>query len=283
MTRTITRRRFAGRLLRWHATAHRDLVVRSAADPWQVLVAEVMSQQTGIERVGPFWRRFVTRWPTPAALAVAPTADLLDAWAGLGYNRRALAIREAARAIEDAFGGVVPAEVEALERLPGLGPYTARAIAASAYGVPVAPLDVNVRRVVTRVLGPLPAAAVQPAADALVSRDRPRRWLDAVMDLSATVCRRRDPRCDACPLEDLCTTRGEGVVERRAAGAPFERTTRWLRGRVLAIARGAPAGDWAVLPGGLGSHDAEAIAAAAADLEREGFIEVGHGGIRVRP
>ena len=148
-----TRLRFNRRLFRWHDSAAAPSPSGEAATPWQVLVAEVMSQQTGIERVGPAWRRFIERWPTPADLAAAGTHELLAAWAGLGYNRRALALREAARAIVADHGGRVPATVEALERLPGVGPYTARAVAAAAFGVPVAPLDVNTRRVVSRVLG----------------------------------------------------------------------------------------------------------------------------------
>ena len=149
----MSRRSLNSRLFRWHGTSRRPLLIREAADPWQVLVAEVMSQQTGIERVGPAWRRFVDRWPTPADLAEAGTHELLAAWAGLGYNRRALALRECARTIVADHGGRVPATVAELDALPGIGPYTARAVAASAFGVPVAPLDVNVRRVVSRLLG----------------------------------------------------------------------------------------------------------------------------------
>ena len=148
-----TRRTFTDRLFAWHATAERPLLIREARTPWEILVAEVMSQQTGIERVGPAWRRFVDTWPSPDRLGEAPTRDLLAAWSGLGYNRRALALREAARRIRDEHDGEVPRGVEELEALPGIGPYTARAIAATAFGTAVAPLDVNVRRVVSRVTG----------------------------------------------------------------------------------------------------------------------------------
>jgi len=150
----------------WHVTTRRDLPVRRATEPWPILVAEVMSQQTQIERIGPAWERFVGRWSEPSGLAAADTRDLLRAWAGLGYNRRALALREAARTIVREHGGRVPGTVLELERLPGVGPYTARAVAASAFGVPVAPLDVNVRRVVGRVVGgAVPPARLQDAAD----------------------------------------------------------------------------------------------------------------------
>ena len=134
--KTVSRRSFNSRLFRWHGTSRRPLLIRDAEDPWQVLVAEVMSQQTGIERVGPAWRRFMDRWPTPADLAEAGTHELLAAWSGLGYNRRALALRECARTIVAVHGGRVPATVAELDALPGIGPYTARAIAAAAFGVP---------------------------------------------------------------------------------------------------------------------------------------------------
>ena len=219
----VSRRSLNSRLFRWHRARRRPLLIREAADPWQVLVAEVMSQQTGIERVGPAWRRFVERWPTPADLAEAGTHELLAAWSGLGYNRRALALRECARTIVANNDGCVPATVAELESLPGIGPYTARAVAASAFGVPVAPLDVNVRRVVARLLGvPSSSAGLQAAADALVSRDQPGRWLDAVMDLASATCSPRAPSCETCPLATLCASRGIVVaVEPKATAVPF--------------------------------------------------------------
>ncbi len=281
----VTRRRFNGRLFRWHALARRPLQVREAATPWEVLVAEVMSQQTGIERVGPAWRRFVDRWPTPADMAGAGTHELIAAWAGLGYNRRVLALREAARTIVTRHAGGVPATVADLERLPGVGPYTARAVAAAGFGVSVAPLDVNVRRVLSRVLGVAPAdPGLQAAADALVSRGEPGRWLDAVMDLASSTCLPRVPRCGVCPLAPMCASRGVAVtVEPMTRAAPFPATTRWLRGRLVALVAGAPAGTWVQLPDRLGRHGSEAIAAAARGLETDGFIELRGDEARVRP
>lgn len=280
----MTRRRFTSRLFRWHATARRPLAIREAANSWQVLVAEVMSQQTGIERVGPAWRSFVDRWPTPAHLADAGTHELLAAWAGLGYNRRALALRQSARTIAAEHDGRVPATVDALERLPGIGPYTARAVAASAFRVPVAPLDVNVRRVVSRVLGVTSTASGFPsAADDLVSRSEPGRWVDAVMDLASSICTPRTPTCDACPLAVMCASRGQtGKDEPRTHGVPFPATARWLRGRLLAAVTSVPAGTWVPLPDRLGLHDATAIKAAAGALDREGFLDLRAGAARVR-
>ncbi len=286
MTLPLTRRRFNSRLFRWHAVARRDLLIRTAANPWEVLVAEVMSQQTGIERVGPMWRRFVDLWPTPADLAGAGTQELLAAWSGLGYNRRALALRDAAGAIVADHRGRVPATVVELEALPGIGPYTARAVAAAAFGVPVAPLDVNVRRVVSRVLGVSASApALQAAADDLVSREGPGRWFDAVMDLASSTCVTRAPLCDACPLADVCSSRGAvaaATVERKSSPGPFPSTTRWLRGRLVAVATGQPDGGWVQLPERLGVHDRDAIRVAATTLEREGFVDLRDESMRVR-
>lgn len=283
MTR-VSRRRLDARLMRWHAGNRRPLLIRDAANPWEVLVGEVMSQQTGIERVGPAWRRFVDHWPAPRDLADADTHDLLGAWAGLGYNRRALALREAARAIVADHHGRVPASVAALEALPGIGPYTARAVAASAFGIPVAPLDVNVRRVVSRVLGIAPSdQGLQAVADDLVPRRRPGRWVDAVMDLASGTCTPRVPLCDRCPLATLCASRGtSGVARTTSVTEPFPRTTRWLRGRLIARVTAASPGDWVPLPDRLGDHDREAIARAVRNLEREGFLEVHEGLARVR-
>jgi A/G-specific adenine glycosylase len=279
-----SRRSFNSRLFRWHQARRRPLLIREAENPWQVLVAEVMSQQTGIERVGSAWRQFVGRWPTAADLAEAGTHELLAAWAGLGYNRRALALRECARTIVATHGGRVPATVAELESLPGVGPYTARAVAAAAFGVPVAPLDVNVRRVVSRVLGvPSSSPGLQAAADDLVSRGQPGRWLDAVMDLAAGTCTPRAPSCDACPIAALCASRGVVVaIEPKAAAIPFAMTTRWLRGRLVATVTAAPAGTWVTLPERLGHHDADAIGLAARGLEREGFLDLHAGNARVR-
>ncbi len=211
--------------------------------------------------------------------------ELLAAWSGLGYNRRALALREAARTIVAEHEGRVPSTVDALEGLAGIGPYTARAVAAAAFGVPVAPLDVNVRRVVSRVLGvPASSPGLQAAADDLVVREEPGRWFDAVMDLASEVCLPRAPVCDACPLGSVCASRGTvvAVVERSASGTPFPSTTRWLRGRLVAAATGVPGGGWVALPERLGVHDRTAILAAASALEREGFVDFHEGAVRVR-
>ena len=168
--------------------------------------------------------------------------------------------------------------------MPGIGPYTARAVAAAAFGVPVAPLDVNVRRVFARVLGVSPTSpGLQATADGLVSRERPGRWLDAVMDLASGTCTPLSPRCDACPLAVMCASRGVVVVvEPKTRGMPFPATSRWLRGRLVAALTATPAGTWMRLPDRLGDHDTDAISAAARGLEREGFLELRADEVRVR-
>jgi A/G-specific adenine glycosylase len=264
-------------LLDWFDAHGRTLDVREAETPWEILVLEVMSQQTQIDRVGPYWRAFVGRWPTPEALATASTHDLLGAWAGLGYNRRALALREAARAIVRDHGGEVPDDPAVLTALPGIGPYTARAVAATAFGRPVAPVDVNVGRVVRRIAGIARGRpAIQAAADELISRDDPRRWVSAVMDLASTICTRRNPRCSACPVADWCASRGTGGDA--SAANPnqgrFESTNRWLRGRILARLREARPGAWITFEDPIGPHPSSSVKAALAALAGEGFLEL---------
>lgn len=286
----MSRASFNRRLLAWHRANARSLEIRSAATPWQVLVAEVMSQQTTIGRVGPAWRAFIARWPGPADLARATSHDLLEQWSGLGYNRRALALREAARAIVREHDGRVPADIVLLESLPGIGPYTARAVAASAFGMPTAPLDVNVRRVIGRVRGATggrvagPTAATQAAADALVDRADPRGWVNAVMDLAVSVCTRRAPRCDACPVARQCASRGTaGDAPSSRSRPPFATTNRWLRGRLLAAVTAVERGGWLEPPERLGVHGPEAVLAGLRGLERDGFLELRHGRARLLP
>ena len=158
-----------------------------------------MAQQTQISRVDEAWLVFMARFPTSAALAAASAADVVRAWAGLGYNKRALALQGAARAIEGEYLGHVPDDVETLESLPGIGPYTARAVAAVAYAKPVAAVDTNVRRVLSRVVGSsMQPSDLQAVADHLVAPAEPAAWTHASMDLAATVCRSHRPLCAQC-------------------------------------------------------------------------------------
>jgi A/G-specific adenine glycosylase len=269
----------------WHARHARPLRIRDSSDPWPVLVSEVMAQQTQIARVGVAWTGFVDRFPTPAACAAAPAADVLRAWAGLGYNRRAVQLHRASQAIVERHGGQVPAEVEVLETLPGIGPYTARAVAAIAFGRPVAAVDTNIRRLVGRLGGSPDATprALQAEADTLVDTRDPAAWTHAAMDLGASVCVARDPRCGACPLSAWCRWAAMGHVgsaaPRRAAKPPrraearFETTSRWLRGRIVAALRELDGDAWTPPPLPMGSHDAASVAVAVEALVRDGLVE----------
>jgi len=225
-------------LLSWFDAHGRSLGFRSSTNPYGVLVAEVMAQQTQVSRVEATWSAFMSSFPTPAALATAPTADVVRAWAGLGYNRRAVNLQRAARRIVSEHGGQVPADPSALERLPGIGPYTARAVATIAFGMPVAAVDTNVRRVVTRLLSggeraasgtnrasALSEAQVQAAADSLVDPTRPADWAHAMMDVGATLCRPTRIECAPCPLRPWCG---------------HQRTRRGARGSAGDGARGLP-------------------------------------------
>ncbi|MEA2026852.1 MAG: A/G-specific adenine glycosylase [Chloroflexota bacterium] len=236
-----------------------------------------MAQQTQIARVDEAWAVFMRRYPTPLTLAEVSTAEIVRVWAGLGYNRRAVNLQRAAAAISAEHGGYVPHDIAALEALPGVGPYTARAVAAIAFGQPVAPVDTNVRRVITRVVAePLTAKELQVEADALVERGDPATWTHASMELGATVCVSRRPRCDVCPVNRWCRSAGRvETPERRkgAAGMPFERTTRWLRGRIVERLRALDDGAWTRLPDAIGGHGEAEIAAAVAGLERDGLLE----------
>jgi len=229
-------------LLAWFDREGRTLPFRFAGDPdpWAVLVSEVMAQQTQVARVAGKWRTFMGSFPTPAALAVAPTGDVIRAWRGLGYNRRAIDLQRAARAIVVA-GGRVPEDVHSLQVLPGVGPYTARAVAAIAFGRPVGAVDVNVRRVLGRLTGadpaPVPQREMQAAADALVDPARAGDWTHALMDLGATVCRPTRPACDGCPVRAWCAFGGENVLS--AAAETHAAETRATASSRVAEARAA--------------------------------------------
>lgn len=270
------RRRLQVALLRWYGPRARPLKIRSTTAAWPLLVAEVMAQQTQITRVDEAWVAFMQRFPTAPALAAASTAEVLRAWSGLGYNRRAVNLQRAAQLITTDHGGHVPRRIAVLESLPGIGPYTARAIAATAFGQPVAAVDTNVRRVVSRILGTaMTSTQLQAAADDLVYRADPARWTHASMDLGATVCRARRPRCDECPVSRWCASAFEPVerTPKGAAQVPFERTTRWLRGHIVERLRGLDDGTWSRLPARIGSHDQLAIGAAIDGLERDGLLQ----------
>ena len=297
------------RVLAWFEESGRDLPWRATRDPYRVLVAEVLAQQTQAARAAAAWPRFLERFPDVHALAAAAPAEVLRAWQGLGYNRRALALRATAQAVE-ARGGW-PGTVEGLAGLPGVGPYTARAVACFALGLRVAPVDTNVARVLARSLAGTDPAEVTPAdrqhlADQALppAADHPDvpygapdpsgrawTWSSALMDVGALHCRPR-PRCDGCPLELTCRWRALGPAApppRPKAQAPFATSDRRWRGAVVRALAGAP--------DGLGRADlADAVQAGAAQrpegwfdtllagLEAEGMVAIGADGrLRLPP
>jgi len=216
-------------LLNWYEAVRRPLPWRFTRDPWAILVSEVMLQQTQAARVVPHYERFLARFPDPEALAAAPAAEVIGAWSGLGYNRRALALQAAARVVA-AEGW--PAE---LEELPGVGPYTAAAVASFAWDAQVAAVDTNVRRVIERRDGVrrAPRALARRAAE-LVPEGRAAAWNQAMMELGATVCRPRRPRCGDCPLQAGCAGPEAVPPPARPRGERFEASDRWARGRIIA-------------------------------------------------
>ncbi len=277
-------------ILAWYVERGRPLAFRRTTDPYAILVSEAMAQQTQAARAAERWERFMTRFPTVQILAAASPADVLREWQGLGYDRRALNLWRAAGEIVRVHAGRVPDDVATLETLPGVGPYTARAVAALAYGVPVGAVDTNVRRVLGRVVAgdaaSLTQREMQTVADAAVPRDRPGAWTHALMDLGATLCRSRVTLCDACPARAWCRYAGQAAtsvpppraVARPAAARPpvarFPSTRRWLRGRVMDRLRDAPGDTWVALDAPIGDHDRAAVDAALTALASDGLVEL---------
>jgi A/G-specific adenine glycosylase len=238
-------------LLTWYAHAQRDLPWRRPkVSPWQILVSEFMLQQTPVARVEPIWLDWIARWPTPSATAAAGVGDVLRAWGKLGYPRRALRLHAAATAIVELHAGEVPSSYDDLRALPGVGDYTAAAIATFGYGRRHAVLDTNVRRVLARVVGgdELPPVATTAAekrrAEGLLPDDQAEAatWSIALMELGALVCTAARPRCGACPVADQCAWRAAGYP---AYDGPPRKAQTWAgtdrqcRGRLLAVVRDA--------------------------------------------
>jgi A/G-specific adenine glycosylase len=229
-----TRRRVRGALLAWYAVSHRDFPWRRTTDPYAVLVSEVMLQQTQAARIATRFPRFMARFPTAEALAAASSADVLAEWSGLGYNRRALSLQRAAAMVSrDGWPGDVPG----LAALPGVGPYTARAVASLAFGVSAGVVDTNVRRwLLRRFRGPDEPRRLQAVADALASPGRGSdiaAWTHATMEFGAAICRAREPRCAECPIAGGCPSRAAAAAVRVPRQAPLRGSDRAYRGAIL--------------------------------------------------
>lgn len=239
----------ADELLEWYERSRRDLPWREpGVSAWQILVSEFMLQQTPVSRVLPIWSDWVRRWPTPSATAAASAADVLRAWGKLGYPRRAKRLHECATVIARDHNDVVPDDVEVLLTLPGVGSYTARAIACFAYRQPVPVVDTNVRRVVARAVRGLAdggsASAVRDMAEvsALLPKNGTAPTFSvALMELGATVCTARSPRCGLCPLT-RCAWRDTGYAPAQGPARrvqTYAGTDRQVRGRLLDVLRGS--------------------------------------------
>jgi A/G-specific adenine glycosylase len=282
-----SRRRLGREALRaWYAPRRRAYPWRGSHDPYAVWVSEVMLQQTQASRVVPAFRSFLRRFPTVRALAAAPRRDVVREWGGLGYNRRAVRLSEAARQIVRDHGGLIPRDPATLRELPGVGPYTAAAVASLGFGRPVAVVDTNVRRVVARVhLGidghEAPARQVSALADAWLDRDDPITWNQAVMDLGREVCR-PNPRCDACPLASACRFRLAGSIAARRPGrqGSFEGSTRQIRGAVVRALRSHPSLSRKRLGQETG-FTPERIDVAVTTLTADGLVEDDAGEVRL--
>jgi A/G-specific adenine glycosylase len=284
--------------MEWYrAHGRAGLPWRVVRDPYYTLVSEFMLQQTQVDRVVPKFETFVARFPDLAALARASAADVLREWKGLGYNSRAVRLKRAAEAACERFGGAMPRETQALRSLPGIGPYTAAAIRAFAFDIDDAPADTNVRRIVHRLFFGIefpPKAApreLDERALALVPPGAAHDWSSAMMDLGATLCTARAPKCTLCPLASRCAAaplEAAALDAARAANAKprspqaalrFEETKRYARGRIVDRLRELPPGEAIslldlhravepLLPG----RPVEEVEALVGALERDGLV-----------
>ena len=296
--------RLRDRLLAWYDANARELPWRTGpaqgqaglrSDPYRVWLSEVMLQQTTVPHAAPYFLKFTARWPTVCDLAAEDDAEVMAAWAGLGYYARARNLLACARAVAGDHGGIFPDTEEGLRGLPGLGPYTAAAVGAIAFDLPTNVVDGNVERVIARLYAvetPLPAAKpeLKALAAALVRDERPGDWAQALMDLGATVCRPKAPLCDRCPIAEACQGLATGAPEsfpRKNAKAqrPRRHGVAYVltRGRCVALVQrppkgllggmlGLPTSDWRAQPW----SDAEALAAAPCAAPWRQMGEVDH-------
>ncbi len=272
-------------ILGWYAEERRDFPWRGTSDPWAVLVSEVMLQQTQASRVSERFPAFIEQFPSTRAMARATDRQVLASWSGLGYNRRALSLRRTAIAVE-AEGW--PADVAGLERLPGVGPYTARAMAALAFGQAVGAVDTNVRRWLVRRFGApagVGAAALQSLADDLAAPATDGKqaadWMHASMEFGARVCRARSPACGACPIAAGCPSRGLDVHVPVPRQAPFGGSARAARGAILRELTRAP--DHALPFSRLASLLGDVLIDVADALERDGLAHRAGGRLHLGP
>lgn len=281
MRRNERNSRFSREILRWYGKNRRDLPWRRTRDPFRILVSEVMLQQTQVDRVRTKYAAFLRRFPTVRALARAPRAAVLHAWSGLGYNNRAVRLHRASQEIVQQHRGVFPRDVAALERLPGVGKYTARAVACFAFGERVTTVDVNHARALGRFfygVEKVQERIVQEKALAVLPKDA-YAWNHALMDFGALVCRVR-PRCEVCPVRDLCRAYPAVLRPSKKITKNKERffgSDRYLRGQIVSLLRNAP---WHRMTkqsivralSAIPSSNAKRVAMLLGALERDGVV-----------
>lgn len=288
-------------LAQWWQSNARDLPWRfGRTTPWGVLVSEVMSQQTQMGRVVPYWTAWMERWPDAAALADAPKSDVITAWGRLGYPRRALRLRECAHVVACDYADELPRTYDELLALPGIGDYTASAVLSFAFGERIAVIDTNIRRVLSRAfvgaesLGGSASPAERALAKRLLPDDGPAKcrrfdrpsvvWNQSVMELGATVCTAKSPLCDACPIAAQCAflrNGRPGLGKRRTRPRQrFQGTDRQVRGLVLNALRGLPDGETALDRGNVEKlwKDHVQLDKCIASLDEDGLIEILPGG-----
>ncbi|TMC45269.1 MAG: A/G-specific adenine glycosylase [Chloroflexi bacterium] len=266
---------FRRRVLSWYRRSGRDLPWRRTRDPYRVLVSEVMLQQTQVARVLPAYRRFLQRFPTLRGLARASLGEVLREWSGLGYNRRARDLHRIAR-----MRSSLPRTVAELDTLPGIGTYTASAVACFAFGESTAFADTNIRRVLGRaVLGRTATDREGVELDRQIGSKREgARWHHALMDIGATICVASRPRCEVCPVRGICNYRGDERSSRRKQ-SPFAASDRRVRGAILRHLVGSSRGATvAALRTGINDPRVARLVGA---LAREGLVEVSYGSVRL--
>lgn len=271
------------RLIEWWADNGRDLPWRRSRDPWAVLVSELMLQQTQVARVEHRWTRFLDRFPSPAACAASAVGEVVDEWSGLGYNRRAVHLHRSASHCVERFGGALPDTLDDLLTLPGVGPYTARAVLVFAHERDIGLVDTNAGRFVARALAGrrLTPPEAQRVADRAVPEGWGWTWGQAVFDLGASICRKRSPRCLRCPVRDACSWAAAGfpdpdpVMGSAGVSVPqsrFEGSDRQGRGRLVdALRTGSLAADELASVMGW-PDDPDRAARVAGTLVRDGLV-----------
>ena len=301
-------------LLTWYAAAQRELPWRATDDPYAILVSEMMLQQTQVERVLPKFQQFLATFPKLAALAAAPTADVISAWVPLGYNMRAVRLQSIARQVIAEYDGCIPDSIEELLKLKGIGRYTAGAIACFAYHKQVATVDTNIRRVLHRIFLGLeyPAPRLNDSqlltlAEQVLPPGEAYNWNQALMDLGATICSSNNPQCTRCPVQESCKAFAElgqyslfpagdifpqlrKVAEKKARyqPRPFTSTNRYFRGRIVDLLRTVPAGQRMTLDAlgpkikpGFCADDLPWLQKIVAGLAKDGLLDYAGDGVRL--